>query len=316
MSSFWDMLGKSPYLDPRSMAGGDLPNSQSSPKAMTAAAQFVPGVGDAIGLLSDAAGYIKNPKSLTPASGLLSLLGVLPMVPNAAMFLGPLAKTADLSALERAKAMLKMGADDAQVWKETGWWVNTHDGVPRFEIDDSVMRGKLGGLSNDGSYYKDVYRGTVGDAVEHEEFAKAYPEIMDYGFEAHPTAKTSGLFQEPYKGLPGEVQVNTRVDRNRAWLRNKSASEEKFVADAISDGIPESDARRIFAETYASQMRGGDLGDEGVGVVAHELQHAVQAKEGMVKSGDLAEMEARLVEARRLFTEQMRRNTPPIGLIR
>ncbi len=72
----------SPYLDPRAMAGRGLPNSQSSPRAMTAAASFVPGVGDAIGLLADTSDYIKNPKSLTLTSGLLSLAGMVPGIPR------------------------------------------------------------------------------------------------------------------------------------------------------------------------------------------------------------------------------------------
>ena len=71
-----------PYLDPRAMAGRGLPNQQSSPRAMTAAASMVPGVGDAIGLLSDASGFVQDPKSLTPATGLLSLAGLVPGVPS------------------------------------------------------------------------------------------------------------------------------------------------------------------------------------------------------------------------------------------
>lgn len=86
MASFWDLVGSNPYLDPRAMAGGKLPNAQSDPKMMAAAASFAPVVGDVVGLLSDAAGYAKDPSSLTPASGLLSMAGLLPMVPSANMF--------------------------------------------------------------------------------------------------------------------------------------------------------------------------------------------------------------------------------------
>lgn len=97
-------------------------------------------LGDVTGLLADGFGYASGQQRLTPANGLLSLLGLVPGVPNAAMFLGPLAKTADLSALERAKAMLKLGASDDEVWKKTGWWVNTPDGVPRTEVPDGIDR--------------------------------------------------------------------------------------------------------------------------------------------------------------------------------
>jgi hypothetical protein len=70
------------------MAGRGLPNQQSSPRAMTAAASMVPGVGDAIGLLSDASGYLNDPKSLTPATGLLSLAALVPGIPGGRVFHG------------------------------------------------------------------------------------------------------------------------------------------------------------------------------------------------------------------------------------
>ena len=49
---------------------------------MTAAASFAPVVGDAIGLLADTSDYVKNPRSLTLTSGLLSLAGMVPGIPR------------------------------------------------------------------------------------------------------------------------------------------------------------------------------------------------------------------------------------------
>lgn len=71
-----------PFLDPRQMAGRGLPNQTTDPRMATAAASMAPGVGDVIGLLSDASGYIQNPGSLTPAAGLLSVAGLIPGVPS------------------------------------------------------------------------------------------------------------------------------------------------------------------------------------------------------------------------------------------
>ena len=41
-----------------------------------------PVAGDVLGLLADGMGYAKDPSSLTPAAGLLSLAGLMPGVPN------------------------------------------------------------------------------------------------------------------------------------------------------------------------------------------------------------------------------------------
>ncbi len=54
-------------------------------------------------------------------------------------FAGPRASTADLGALERARAMTAQGATREDVWRETGWFFGP-DGMPRREIDDSLSR--------------------------------------------------------------------------------------------------------------------------------------------------------------------------------
>ena len=75
-----------------------------------------PNPGPEAALAAKAAGLLGDPST----QGLLH-----------AIFAGPMAKTADHNALQRAHAMITEGADDAKIWRETGWWVNTPDGVPR-----------------------------------------------------------------------------------------------------------------------------------------------------------------------------------------
>ncbi len=68
-----EIAGK-PFPDPRVYARG---------------AEFVPGVGDAVGLAQDVRGYVEAPSSLTPWAGLGSLAALAPGVPRMPKAFGP-----------------------------------------------------------------------------------------------------------------------------------------------------------------------------------------------------------------------------------
>jgi len=72
----------------------------------------------------------------TLGSGVVKL-GALGAPAMAGIFAGKGAKTADVVMLSKAEEMAKAGIPDAQIWKETGWALNTPDGMPRFEIPDN-----------------------------------------------------------------------------------------------------------------------------------------------------------------------------------
>ena len=59
------------------------------------------------------------------------------------MFGGCLAKTADLNALKKAERMQARGADQAAIWKKTGWFRGVDDKW-RFEIPDDAITVRFG----------------------------------------------------------------------------------------------------------------------------------------------------------------------------
>jgi len=96
------------------------------------------------------------------------------------LYAGEGSTTADTDALARAKAMKEQGADDAKIWKETGWYPGK-DGKWRSEINDENAKLREGieqqlkdQLANQESK---SYR--VRDLLEHDELLKAYPSIGD-----------------------------------------------------------------------------------------------------------------------------------------
>jgi hypothetical protein len=206
---------------------------------------FVPGIGDIAGLAADADMYATDPKSRNWKNYLMTGLGVLPFVPGAAhaIFAGPLAKTADVSALERAKAMAKMGTPDEAIWKETGWWINTPDGVPRFEIPDNNLRFKQGLEKSQNWEAQGQNEASLpfAEGVEHPEAFAAYDKFSD---------------PDLHFGI-------------------SSGDDSGFQADGlISIGVkdPESVTGFWGADAFEPKHRR---------ILAHEMQHQVQSIEGM-----------------------------------
>jgi len=140
----------------------------------------------------------------------------------AGIFAGRGAKTANLSALVKAEEMAKAGIPDAQIWKETGWTLNTPDKMPRFEIPDNRMM------------YRGTQNGSYADQViHHPELFGAYPQLG--GGRIREVAGTGGSYADHPMGGMGTIELGT----------------DGFVADTA----------------------------------AHELQHAIQSREGFARGG-------------------------------
>ena len=105
------------------------------------------------------------------------------------MFLGPSAKTADLQALEVARDMAKKGATRDEIYDATKW-LQGADKQWRFEIPDTAASMRPGYIE----------KSTVGEAIDHPELFKAYPQLADVEFYASPIKK--GDIQGMWSGNP------------------------------------------------------------------------------------------------------------------
>lgn len=87
------------------------------------------------------------------------------------LFGGENSKTADLDALEKAKGLREAGANDDEVWSQTGWF-SDEEGQWRYEIPDD--NAKLIG---------DEKSSRLGDYIDHPELYAAYPHLADTALE-------------------------------------------------------------------------------------------------------------------------------------
>lgn len=255
-----------------------FPSKKMTPQQVGLLSAAVPSpFGDALGLLADGIGYAQDPKSLTWGRGALSLLGLAPGIPSMAMFAGPLAKTANLSALEKAKAMARLGRSDDAIWKETGWWLKTPDGIPRFEGPDGI-----------------------------EAFKKAYPDSGVAFKEAPPGGGNYNKFTKTVEHSDGNLEheiqhaVQHKEGMSQGVGRGTANSVTKSDIDAVKADLNAPDVQAKIAENKelwgSSQLSDRDFAD-----LAADRAYFWQA----------GEAEARAVQSRRNLTAAQRKKIFP-----
>jgi len=220
-----------------------------------------PILGDAVGLGADAYRFGTDPSSRTPLNFGLSALGALPFVPPAsAIFGGVLAKTAKLDQKAIAEGMEKSGRSRDDIWKETGWFKGP-EGKWKFEIDDS-------GMKNAVPMNKWVGRN-------------------ENGVPMAPTV--SRAWDEAAKSLTPEAPVRVKRlfehdDLKNAYPYGFTKTDQHQDILGLPVYIDEGKLGGAFAGD--SIVLGGNLYPKDArSTTLHELQHAVQGKEGFAMGG-------------------------------
>jgi len=225
----------------------------------------IPILGDLIGLGADAYRFATDPSSRTPANFGLAALGALPMVPPAmAIFAGPLAKTAKLDAKELAEGMERAGRSRDDIWKETGWFKGP-EGKWKFEIDDSASTFQPKSRINEANKYlkEKGFSGDVGSPSVPIEARKDALYYADY------RTKNSAVGHELSHG-----------DLFDAYPYMKHMPLKHENIDGILGGYHPDKVSISLSDPMINAPGGGQHS-----TLLHELQHAVQGKEGFARGG-------------------------------
>ena len=252
----------------------------------------------------DVQSYLEMPSlSPTGAAHVAPTLAAAHLSPDLAIFAGPLAKTADLEALKTAQTMNTAGHEAEAIWNKTGWFQGA-DRKWRYEIPDTnaTVNPNLG-------------VGTAAQQFNHPDLYEAYPDLakIDMGTDIRGD-KPRGAYAPG--GWPDDMS-----DRDV-----RSAVEEATGQPVGPSDIPK-DVWQPPEEIHAAAGNMSDLRNTSL----HELQHAVQEREGFAPGGSLdydaaggdaqaasrkywslpGEVEARNVEARSGLTPDQLRENPP-----
>lgn len=159
------------------------------------------------------------------------------------MFGGKLAKTADQAALAEAEKMAAAGAPREEIWNKTGWFSGA-DGKWRFEIDDSNARMVNPFLS---------------------------PEMAERHIRADPASKGNVMPQalgiDDFIAHPGLERAYWPVRESAPSVMYQDLGKTKGMYSPSSDMVT-MDSGSVLAR------------DMGKSTALHELQHALQHREG------------------------------------
>jgi hypothetical protein len=191
-----------------------------------------------------------------------------------AMFLGPMARTANRTALTQAEKMAAGGASRDEIWNKTGWFQGP-DSKWRFEIPDNNIRLDTAGRAGLGADYGEAYH--MGSVLKHHALYEAYPELRD---------------------------VTTRL------RMGKGAAEGEYAEGAgyrfVNASAPTQEDMR---QTLLHELQHGVQGIEGFSTGGTTRGPRALTPEGYWRSA--GEVEARNTELRRNWTAAERANAPP-----
>ena len=222
----------------------------------------------------------------------LDMLGALPVATAlkgaglakggvAATFAGARAKTANHTALALAEKMKAAGVADEEIHKATGWFFGSADGKPRFEIPDDEAKLRASNFEkynfSTSPNKSAMYEGTVAGGIKHDQLINAYPEVGDI--------KYAGSYEY------GPSTMG-RVEPSGLVTGRASGVYQPFINKInVNSG-------------YAEDIAGAK--NQTKSTTLHELQHAVQQREGFARGGSPEAMarEYGVARSRLHFLEQ------------
>ncbi len=235
------------------------------------------------------------------------------------IFAGPRAKTANMTLLERAKAMEEAGAHRNAIWGEAGWGRGT-EGKWRFEIPDD----RSGYVDKEGGV------GRLPDYLVHKEFYEAYPRAKDAQVltGGMPGANFSGNWNDLSPGGGALIGLGQPADARHAMALHEAQhgvnKTEGFVAGSSPERAaePALDAINSRMKFLAKQMRELEIPGkyrqyrDPEGYKLAEEYDRLMSERGNINGRDLyhrsaGEVEARNVMARMNMTPEERRAKPP-----
>ena len=274
------------------------------------------------------------------------------------IFAGINALTADKDALAKAQTMIAQGFDPEDVWKETGWGRGA-DGKWRFEIDDSKAK-----IRDYQFTPRDAYEQARIDAFinESELMRDRAASMKQYA------GMTKTQLKEEYKrtgdeiinaALSGDIQKAKKLSEDRNGLDSLLSQMSNRQYGSLSSFMAHGDLGKAYPEVYkihtrispddvgtanAHYNRGSDTQVEQIvmakkpffdsdkSTMLHELQHAIQQREGFARGGSpeqfrgisknpydaykklAGEVEARMVQNRMHLTPEQRRDIYPFAI--
>lgn len=240
------------------------------------------------------------------------------------MFIGKGARTWDALAAQKAKLLADMGIDPRTIWQQTGTWKGP-DGKWRQEIDDSSAMMKTGTplpqTSINGELHPDF---KVKDAMRHDPLFAAYPSTAEIQQSFMSGRGNMGEYRPGMDWISLDKRYSQQIQSESGAESVKAAQKaldefsqrprvQKYdkLLDQVADkygfgermdktiqrfgiGIErerESLVKKLLDAKQLANERamGTGITNDAKTTQLHELQHAIQQREGFAKGGGINE---------------------------
>lgn len=173
--------------------------------------------------------------------------------PEAAMFIGAMAKTWDKASNARAVELEKAGVTPQKIWSETGNWRGP-DGNWRQEIDDStakLLESKAAAEYLAGVGPAEYPVGAISNVLQHSELSAAYPSVM--GIKTRLVKGESGAYL-PNTGFGEGFNIPSVGTQSTTLheLQHAIQQREKFARGGTAN---EKNYRRLAGEAEARAVQ-------------------------------------------------------------
>lgn len=224
------------------------------------------------GLMGQAFGNPQRPFQVTDSAAMGQaasnmLMGPLGFAP-AGIMAGVGAKTANKAALTQAQTLEKNGAAPDAIWQQTGWGKGP-EGRWRFEIDDSAAKNLF--TAPPMEHLRDL---NGGEWIGHTQFMQKYPNtnealtmrLRNTMYADHLSKDTPTLGQS--FSHPTLMDAYPDLYKTRTVIKNDMP---------IGEGG--------YAGAHDALVLSPMAGKQADNVILHELQHAIQQREGFSQGG-------------------------------
>lgn len=199
---------------------GNNPRNKETLDALLGVTGVTPGVGDVqSGIMAT-----QDLKKGNYGSAALNSLGLLPFIPAlGGTFIGKNSKLWNPNQEQMFMKLEKKGLSPEEIWSKTGT-LRAPDKMLRQEIPDT--QAKITDAVYEGIKNKKRYFGKMGEALEHPELYKSYPESADVNAIMYATPEGHGNFwdtqNEIMVGGPGTTtQKSVSLHELQHWIQNK-----------------------------------------------------------------------------------------------
>lgn len=165
--------------------------------------------------------------------------------------------------LQKAKELIKTESP-LEVWRQTGWIYNHHDGQWRFEIDDSEAKIKFSINELMDSYKNGQYEYKLSDVLDHNKFFYLYPNAREIRFIISDTIEQPQIILAESGFINDEFTIALTINSDKYEIIRRNPK-----------GIESLNRQTLAATT-------------------HEAQHFLQARHNFSRADGIREREERI----------------------